>query len=316
MSATRRAAIATALHAGGEAGVSGEALARELGISRMAVSKHVAALREMGFQVASSPRTGYRLLGAPDACLPETVAPLVTDPLFVAWAGGPEVTSTNDEAKRLARAGAPEGTVVLAAVQTGGRGRFGRTWESPSGGVYLSCVLRPGLAPVAMGPLPVALAIGAAEGLASLGVPVGLKWPNDLVVDGRKLGGVLVEMAAEADRVEWVVVGCGVNVAPVAACGVAWVREHVPDAAVAAVAAAIADGMAGAYARYRAGALDVVAEFARLDTLAGQQIAVRDVSGAVVAEGIARGIVPDGRLVVQTAQGVVEVMAGEVTLRG
>jgi len=316
MSATRRAAVAAALHAGGEAGVSGEALARELGISRMAVSKHVATLREMGFAIASSPRIGYRLLGAPDACLPETVAPLVTDPLFVAWAGGREVASTNDEAKRLARAGAPEGVVVLAAIQTGGRGRFGRTWDSPSGGVYLSCVLRPALAPAAMGPLPVALAIGAAEGLASLGVPVGLKWPNDLVVDGRKLGGVLVEMAAEADRVEWVVVGCGVNVAPVATPGVAWVREHAPGVSVAGVAAVVADGMAAAYARYRAGALDVVAEFARLDTLVGQQVAVRDLSGTVVAEGVAGGIVPDGRLIVHTAHGSVEIMAGEVTLRG
>lgn len=317
MKLTRRVAVAAALGAAGEGGLSGETLARELGISRMAVSKHVAALKGLGFEVAATPHAGYRLLRTPDACLPETVAPLLYDPLFAGCSGGPVTGSTNDDAKRLAREGAAEGTLVVAAEQRGGRGRFGREWESSSGGAYVSCILRPRRAPSEIGPLSVVLAMGIAGALAALGVPVGLKWPNDLVCDGRKLGGILVEMAAEAERVEWVVTGCGVNVSMPQGPGAAHVREFAPEVTVPRVAAAVADGMAAGYRAYLSGETSTAAEFERWDTLAGTAIVVRDMTGATVAEGIARGIADDGRLIVDLgAGGEQRVVAGEVTLRG
>lgn len=312
----RRAAVAAALAAAGDAGVSGEALAAELGVSRVAVSKHVAALRDLGYSIHSAPRAGYRLLAAPDVCIPEEVCPQLRDPLWVACEGGLEVVSTNDAAKRLARAGAAEGTLVVAARQTGGRGRFGRVWESPEGGAYVSCVLRPPLGPAAMAPLSLAVAVGAARGLEGLGVPVGVKWPNDLEARGAKLGGILLEMAAEADHVEWVVVGIGVNVGAGAHERGAAVRGFVPSARVADVAAAVLDGVAGAYAEFvRFGFSRLHAEYEALSVLTGRRVSVADAVGSPVAEGTVTGVSDDGALVLDTPAGEVRVNAGEVTLR-
>jgi BirA family biotin operon repressor/biotin-[acetyl-CoA-carboxylase] ligase len=126
------------------------------------------------------------------------------------------VASTNDRLKELARAGAPEGTAVLAESQSGGRGRHGRSWDSPAGNLYASVLLRPrpGFAvPV----LPLAAGVALAEALDGFGVRAGLKWPNDLLVGERKLGGVLAESSSATTAFEWVVIGIGINVcAPLA----------------------------------------------------------------------------------------------------
>lgn len=313
---SRRAQVAAALEAAGGAGISGERIAASLGISRVAVSKHVAGLRALGYEVQSAPRAGYRLLHVPDICIPEEVGPRLRDPLWVTCDGGAEVDSTNDEAKRLARAGAAEGTVIVAARQMGGRGRFGRVWESPEGGAYVSCVLRPQLPPTEVAPLALTLAVGAARGLGSLGAPVGLKWPNDLEAGGRKLGGILLEMAAEADRVEWVVAGCGVNVAAPAYPGSTWVREYAPGIRVAEAAAGVLDGMAGAYREFLAAGFSALRdEYASRSTLAGSSVTVRDATGAVVADGTVIGVAEDGSLVLEREGKETRVSAGEVTLR-
>jgi len=314
---TRRADVARALARAGAGGISGETLARELGISRVAVGKHVTALRELGFGITAARGTGYALEHAPDTCIPETVAPLLADPLWVACEGGPETGSTNDDAKRLARGGAPEGTLVLAARQTGGRGRFGRVWVSPAGGVYVSVVLRPALPPAALGPLGLALAVGVARGLDTFGVPVGLKWPNDVLADGRKLAGILIEMAAEADRTEWVVAGLGLNVAAPAYEGAGCVREWAPDAGVAGVTARVLDATAVAYREFLAGGFAPLAgEYRDRGTLWGHDVVVRDGTGAVAAQGTALSVDDAGALVIAGATGERTIVSGEVTLQG
>lgn len=311
-----RTAVAVALVSAGSRGISGEAIAASLGISRVAVSKHVAALRALGYEIASAPRVGYRLDRAPDACLPEHVAPLLADPLWVRCEGGPELGSTNDEAKRLARAGAPGGTAVVAARQTGGRGRFGRTWESPAGGAYVSCVLRPAIAPAEVAPLPLVVAAGAARALAGLGVEAGIKWPNDLELDGCKLGGILLEMAAEADRTEWVVAGCGINVTTPGHARGASVRAVLPQVRVAEVAAAVLDGVAAAYREFLIeGFTPAAREYAARATLTGKPVAVRDAAGELVAEGVVTGIDAEGALLLEVAGVARAIRAGEVTLR-
>lgn len=313
---SRRTKVAAALAAAGATGISGEHLASELGISRVAVSKHVAALRALGFQIASAPRAGYRLEEEPDVCIPETVTPLLADPLWVACEGAAEMPSTNDEAKRLARTGASEGTLVVAARQSGGRGRFDRTWDSPAGGSYVSAVLRPSVSPAAIAPLSLVVALGAVRALRAIGVPAGLKWPNDLELDGRKLAGVLLEMAAEADRVEWLVAGIGVNVVDPGREQSAWVREAVPQVRVPQAAAAVLDGIAGAYRQWlETGFAPMRAEYDSLLTLSGRGVAVRDATGRVLAEGAVRGVDEAGALLVETAEGIVPVHAGEATLR-
>lgn len=119
--------------------------------------------------------------------------------------------STNDEAARMARAGARHGTVVIAERQTSGRGRDGRVWQSPPGGLYLSAILRPSLPIVDVPPMTLAIGIGVCDAVRSTGAPCTLKWPNDLLVRGRKLAGVLVETQSQGTRLESVVVGIGIN---------------------------------------------------------------------------------------------------------
>jgi BirA family biotin operon repressor/biotin-[acetyl-CoA-carboxylase] ligase len=315
MMLTRRAAIARALALAGPAGVSGEALARDLGVSRVAIGKHVAALRELGYGIVAAPGAGYRLETAPDACIPEEVAWRLADPFWVACEGGPETGSTNDDAKRRARAGAPEGTLIVAARQSAGRGRFGRTWVSPGGGAYLSAVLRPSLAPASLGPLGLAVALGVARALEGLGVPTALKWPNDVLADGRKVAGILVEMTAEADRTEWVVVGCGVNVRRAPEDG-AWVGEWAQEARVADVAAAVCDGIAAVYREFVTAGFGALAdEYRAHGALWGRPVTVRDATGLVQASGIAETVDEDGFLVVAGPGGRIAVAAGDVTLR-
>ncbi len=124
-----------------------------------------------------------------------------------------ECGSTNDEAARLARDGAAHGTVVIAERQTSGRGRDGRAWQSPPGGLYLSAILRPTLALVDVPPLTLAIGIGACDAARVHGAAAQLKWPNDVYVGGKKLAGVLVEAQSQATRLESVIVGIGVNLA-------------------------------------------------------------------------------------------------------
>jgi BirA family biotin operon repressor/biotin-[acetyl-CoA-carboxylase] ligase len=316
MAISRKAAVASALVAAGPTGLSGEAIARELGISRVAVGKHVAGLRELGYLIESSPRVGYRLLEAPDACIPEEVAPRLRDPLWVSCAGGPETGSTNDDAKARARAGAPEGTLVVAARQRDGRGRFGRVWASPPGGAYVSAILRPALPPSALGPLALVIALGVARGLERFGVPTGLKWPNDVLAEGEKLAGILLEMAAEADTVEWLVVGCGVNVTDPAEPGSSSVRRYSAEAKIADVAAAVLDECASGYRTFLAEGFSALSdEYRARGTLWGADVVVRDGIGRIVASGRAETVDDAGALIVRDADGARAVVAGEVTLR-
>ncbi|MDO9556376.1 MAG: biotin--[acetyl-CoA-carboxylase] ligase [Coriobacteriia bacterium] len=314
MTGARRAAIVRALLAADGKPVSGEVLAADLGISRVAVGKHVAALCDRGFVIEPVRRTGYRLVSMPSITLPETVAPLVHDRLWQRFEGGAVTASTNDDAKRLASGAAAEGTVVVAARQEGGRGRLGRNWESPEGGAYFSAVLRPNIVPMAVPPLTLVIALGVANGLASLGVETTVKWPNDVLLGGRKLVGVLVEMSAEADKVEWVVVGVGINVRRPAGdrSGFAYVEDVAADIGPAHAVAAVLDAIAVVYRRFVAEGFEGLrAQYAELDAIYGCDVVVRDATGAVVAGGVAGGVDGSGRLLV----GKTPVSGGEVTLR-
>jgi len=314
----RRAAVLLALRSN-PTGVSGEHLAVELGVSRVAVRKHVEALREAGYGIEARPGEGYRLLLCPDASIPLEVRPLLTGDFVTRMEGGDVTGSTNDDARELAIAGAPEGTVVLARRQTKGRGRLGRLWRSPVGGVYASVVLRPETELPDAVVLPLVVGLGVARALEDFGVHAALKWPNDLLApDGRKLAGVLLEGLSEGWRVAWVVAGIGVNVheAPGDVSSVSLDEIGTPGASLAQVAASVLDHVGEAYQSWkRDGFAQLREEYGTRAWLAGRDVVVSDPLGRVVASGRAVGIDPQGRLLVEGPQGTVPVAAGDVTLR-
>jgi BirA family biotin operon repressor/biotin-[acetyl-CoA-carboxylase] ligase len=198
---------------GGDEFVSGEAISDKLGLSRAAVWKHVEALRGHGYRIDAVPAKGYRLREIPDRLTELELRPLLsTHDLGQVLHWFAEVGSTNDVAKRLAEEGAAHGEVVIAERQTAGRGRRGRAWASPPGGnLYFSVVLRPDLPPQRAPEITLVAAVALCHAVRRAGVDAGIKWPNDLVVGERKLCGILTEMAADPDRVQWVVLGAGVN---------------------------------------------------------------------------------------------------------
>ncbi len=195
--------------------VSGQEIGRRLGTSRAAVWKQVQTLRRRGFGIEGARGAGYRLLGRPDvieeADLRARLSPRSSWKTFHIL---PVTDSTNSRAVALAESGAPHGTVVCADAQTGGRGRFGRTWESPPGlNLYVSLLLRPPVEPPQAPQLTLVTAVALAAAVeASTGLSARLKWPNDLYLGGRKAAGILAEMSADADRLRHVVIGTGLNV--------------------------------------------------------------------------------------------------------
>jgi BirA family biotin operon repressor/biotin-[acetyl-CoA-carboxylase] ligase len=315
----RRTAVLAALR-GAKNGVSGEVLATRLGVSRVAVRKHIEVLRSLGYGVDARPGEGYRLLSSPDAPLPLEVAPLLKTGFCRRLEGRQTTGSTNDDAKVLALAGAPEGTCVLASEQTAGRGRLGRPWSSPKGGVYASMVLRPRVETPDAIVVPLVVGLGAARGLETLGVHALVKWPNDLYdTQGRKIAGVLCEGLSEGWVIAWIVAGIGVNVrrAPKEQPAVGLDALAGRKLPLPKVAAAVLDGIAEAYGEWCTGGFEPLRrEYEQRSWLAGRDVQVSDSRGRVLAAGRASGIDSVGRLLVQTADGPVPITAGDVTLRG
>lgn len=196
--------------------VSGTKIAEEISCSRSEVWRLIQQLRGLGVDVAGHPATGYQLRSVPDLLLPEILRPLLRGTTFDAEIHHfYKIGSTNTSAMAAAAGGAPEGSVFLAEQQTAGRGRGSNAWHSPrSSGVYCSVVLRPALPPsdVLVLSLAAGLAVQSAIRQIDLQMNPDLKWPNDVLINGKKVCGILTEMNAEATRVRFIVVGIGINV--------------------------------------------------------------------------------------------------------
>lgn len=199
----------------GKSVVSGQELSRLLNISRTAVWKHIKSLKTLGYIIESVPSQGYRLVAVPDTLIPAEIAA----GLSVAKIGRKiicfkDTDSTNVLAYRLAEQGADEGTVVIADAQAHGKGRLGRRWESPRGvNLYCSIILRPPILPLHAPQLTFLSAVAVAEAIERTSrLCPAIKWPNDVLVNGFKVAGMLNEMSAETERVEFVILGIGVNI--------------------------------------------------------------------------------------------------------
>jgi len=298
--------ILAALKAAGD-GVSGEALGRQLGISRVAVWKQIQELRRLGYRIAASTR-GYRLEVSPDLLLPGE---------FPGWESRvhyfTSLDSTMRAARTLAREGAAEGTVVFAETQTGGRGRMQRPWSSPPGGIYMTLVTRPPIAPFQAPRINLVTAVVVADCLHRLyGITGGVKWPNDVLVGGRKICGILAEMEAECDVVHYVNIGVGLNA-----------NSRVPDVRPPAVSLLELLGAPVDRARLAREVVDGVLshlphvlESAVLDEWRQRTVtlgrAVSIVTGDSAVEGMAVDIDDNGALLVRQADGTVQqVLAGD-----
>jgi BirA family biotin operon repressor/biotin-[acetyl-CoA-carboxylase] ligase len=190
---------------------SGQDLAEALGISRAAVWKAVESLRAEGYEIEAS-RRGYRMRYAPDLLREEVVkAGLATEFVGRTFIYHHTLASTNAEAKRIAPS-AEDGSVVVAEVQTAGRGRMERSWSSPRGGVWMSVILKPHIPPALAFRVNIAASVAVARALAALyRLDVKIKWPNDLTVGEKKVCGILTEIGAEMDTLDYAVVGIGIN---------------------------------------------------------------------------------------------------------
>ncbi|MBW2314431.1 MAG: biotin--[acetyl-CoA-carboxylase] ligase [Deltaproteobacteria bacterium] len=308
---------------------SGESLSATLGVSRSQVWKHVETLRGLGYEIGGEPGGGYALSAVPDRLYAEEIQA----GLETRWLGREihwfdETGSTNDVAHELARGGASHGTVVIAEAQTKGRGRHGRAFFSPQyRNLYNTFVLRPEIHVSQAPTLVLAAAVAVADAVAEAvgdDDAVQIKWPNDVLLGGRKASGILMELAAEATRVRYLVLGIGVNLNVE--------REAFPEE-FRAVATSVAAHRGApidraAFARSLYGTLETVLDlhaeggfdavrprFEARFHMVGRPIRVRDVGGPELA-GTAEGIDADGALLVRDATGVTQrVLAGDVTLR-
>jgi BirA family transcriptional regulator, biotin operon repressor / biotin---[acetyl-CoA-carboxylase] ligase len=303
--------------------ISGARIARELGVSRTTIWRLLTRLRALGVKVRGRPATGYFLESVADILTPESLKPRLKGTLF-----GKHILhffrtdSTNRVAFELGHAGEPEGTVVIAEEQTAGRGRAGRAWHSERAtGIYVTVLLRPRLAPVQAPLLTMMAGISARDAVAAVtGLPVDVKWPNDLLINGKKVGGILTEMHAEPNLVKFVIVGIGLNVnqqqfpAELRAVATSLRAETgKPQSRLEILVRLLREFERGYQEMLHEGSASVVRRFEEVSSYArGKK--VRVVTGAETFNGITAGLTPEGLLRVARSDGTVfTVIAGDVS---
>lgn len=306
---------------------SGQGLSLDLGISRTAVWKHIKLLKKAGFAIEAVPSRGYRL--APDSRPFNDIE--VSSGLSTEFIGGKvyfhqSLDSTNTRACELGRSGCAEGTAVIADAQTGGKGRVGRRWESPAGvNLYTSIVLKPPVPPQSANNLTFLCAVALAETVARyIRRRPSVKWPNDVLVDGRKIAGILLEMDSEADRVRFVVAGIGVNLnmkdgmftGPLRNTATSVMEKAGSVVDRAEFARSLYSSVEKWYKVYlKDGFTPVLDEWKGYFEAAGRPVRVASFNRTV--EGICAGVDMDGALLVRTPSGRVErVVSGDVVTAG
>jgi BirA family transcriptional regulator, biotin operon repressor / biotin---[acetyl-CoA-carboxylase] ligase len=303
--------------------VSGQRIAEELGTTRSEVWRAIEHLRELGVQITGHQATGYQLESVPDLLLPDILGPLVAGTLFGFHIHHYfRIGSTNVTAMQMAAAGEPEGAVFVAEQQTAGRGRGGHSWESEqSVGIYCSVVLRPAIAPADALLLSLIAGVAVCEAVEqTTGMHPDLRWPNDVLLDGKKFCGILTEMSGEPTRVKYVVIGIGINVnhtsftgelEPIATSlriesGRSWSRV--------ALTAALLKSLDSGYRKFvedvSGARSNLVRNFEERSSFARSRHVHIDDNGGY--EGVTEGLDERGFLLVRTTTGLRTVLAGGV----
>jgi len=299
--------------------VSGEQMRRGLGISRAGIWKHIEKLRREGYDIEASPHLGYRFVSAPDRLIASEVSwNLKTKTFGRKIYSFKKTDSTNTAAYSLAEDGEREGAVVFAESQAKGRGRLGRVWKSPAEGIYMSCILRPNLEPHKTARITLTAAVAVAEAIRDItALPALIKWPNDVMINGSKVSGILTEMKAEQDSIDFVIVGIGVNVNSA--------KEELPDNATSLkeefgrplakteVARKILELLESRYVKIRDHFDEIINEWRAISYTLGTRVRVN--THNEVLEGQALDIDENGGLIIRLDSGFNRhIFAGDVEL--
>lgn len=311
--------------------VSGQRLCEQLHVSRTAVWKYISQLKEEGYSIDSVPNKGYALVNAPDVLSEwEITSRMQTKSFGRRVVCYEETDSTNLRIKQMAEEGAEEGLLAVAECQSAGRGRRGRSWCSePGSGIWMTLLLRPKCEPVCAAPLTLVAALAAVSALKeTTGLDVKIKWPNDIVLNGKKICGILTEMSSEVDYINYVAVGIGINVntrsfpEEVKEVATSLFMESGRSCARSVIIAAIMRYMEEYYEQFL-----MTKDFSKMQEAYNRQLVNKDRQVTVLAgeagrqhvlyRGTAEGINKNGALLVRTDDGAVqEVVAGEVSVRG
>lgn len=305
--------------------ISGQELCNRFGVSRTAVWKAVNQLKEAGYEIEAVQNRGYKLIGIPDRLSKRELESIRK----TQWAGCeifyfPSIDSTNTKASQLAEEGYPTGTLVVAERQESGKGRRGRNWASPEGnGIFMTLILKPEINPNNASMLTLVAALAVSKAITKCtGRPAGIKWPNDIVMNGKKVCGILTEMSAQFDYVNHIVIGIGINVhnesfpeelSHMATSLYLESKEHFNRAALIEE---ILEQFEDYYAVYlkTEDLSGLVKEYDISLVNRNQQVKVLDPKEPF--EGKAMGITPRGELIVDTWESRKLVYAGEVSVRG
>lgn len=306
--------------------ISGQELCERFGVSRTAVWKVINQLKEEGYEIEAVRNKGYILKGSADVLSKEELESTI----HTKWAGAnvaffEETDSTNNEIRRLAEQGAPHGTLAVAERQLGGKGRRGRVWTSPAGvGIWMSMLLRPQIDPMAASMLTLVMALATRKGIeTATGLRSEIKWPNDLVLNKKKICGILTEMSTELMEIQYVIPGTGINVnqtefpdeikATATSLRIESGKLQKRSEIIAAIMAAFegyydtflkTQDMSGLIEEYNANLVNL-----------GNEVCVLDPAGEY--RGVSEGINKDGALLVRLSDGTLkEIISGEVSVRG
>ncbi|MBI3312537.1 MAG: biotin--[acetyl-CoA-carboxylase] ligase [Candidatus Omnitrophica bacterium] len=301
--------------------VSGEELSRLAGVSRTAIWKEIEKLRGEGYKILAQPHEGYRLVEIPDRLTAQELTwNLQTKRIGRRVHAYESTDSTMDVAQQLAAAGEPEGSVVVAEGQNQGRGRVGRRWLSPKGkGIYCSAILRPSLPLSGVAPLTLLAAVAVARAVESnTGLQPQIKWPNDVLIGGKKLAGILTELNAELNRVRFVILGIGLNVntsrAQLPAHSTSLAEELGEPADRVEFARVLLVQLDRAYDQFIQGQMPALLEaWRRYAVFLGHRIRVA-LPGRTL-DGQALDVDPSGALLVRTDAGMIEsISTGDVLI--
>ena len=306
--------------------ISGQELCEKFGVSRTAIWKVINQLKEEGYEIEAVRNKGYILKGSADVLSKEELESTI----HTKWAGEnvvffEETVSTNNEIRSLAEQGAPHGTLAGAEQQLGGKGRRGRVWTSPAGvGIWMSMLLRPQIDPLAASMLTLVMALAAKKGIEiSTGLKSEIKWPNDLVLNKKKICGILTEMSTELMEIQYVIPGIGINVNQkdfpddIKATATSLYIESGKIQKRSEIIAAIMEAFEGYYDTFikTQDMSGLIEEYnANLVNL-GNEVCVLDPAGEF--RGVSEGINKEGALLVRLADGTLkEIIPGEVSVRG